>query len=246
MIKTRGWALGLVIILPLTFGCSPNKSDTASKKVAEKDAPFPAEPENNFNGSCPQPAVFSPRFLGGSLKLDQLKTQLTGAFELSEFHVYSFKALDDISNFAFYVKYEASSEILPHASVVCHDSPVQVMGDAGFISTVPLARLVHFPSGRITTFDQNSGIYDDPNYNIPSITLFNFDSKGAFRYPENAKELIGAPPFLKNRYLEEFLKNQFVSSDLYLTGTESFEIHFAKEETNGAISKTVVKYKLLQ
>jgi hypothetical protein len=262
-VKNSGFILGILVLFGLAFtGCNKGGGTTTSGQTTIQDI-SPTGPVTTQTAvtSCLLPRTMTDLSSSKPSSLSEIKTSLNGKYELDEVHIYQIgKTSDGNANGSFYGKATRSLNDLSIGNDSVSDTKMTFpctdfdeKATVPFLSgiTVPVAGTVYFPSGRITVFDENSGSYDDPQFNFPSIADVHFDSLGLMSYKPLPNERVSGPPYNTNRYIDDLVGMWPDGAQFYLRNSGGFEVRFSQTDDRNisdgkdfkATSYVLVTYK---
>ncbi|MCB0362621.1 MAG: hypothetical protein KDD35_07860, partial [Bdellovibrionales bacterium] len=186
---------------------------------------------------CQKGEIFTPPS-GSPLTQEDLLRSVWGKYELDQVHVHHKATTPDGKYIgAFYAiatRYLGNSTYMGANKIREIDLKYdcdEYNKDSGvpFITgvNVPVAAVMHSPSGRITVFDQG-GQMDNPQFNLPLLSEVHFDSTGSAHYKHAVG--ISEPPYVSDRYLSDVIRRYSVEPKLYIRSNGDFEMRVSWSE----------------
>lgn len=200
-----------------THSTSSEESRATSEDVLAYNPGLALEAPKGPAADCARPEIFQRP--GESISLRELQAEYWGKYEVEAVHVYhSSSTADgkDVGSFYSRARRVAGEKSIygtkavreTRLSMLCRRSTSRY--GVSFLSgvTVPLASVVHLPSMRITVYDKQSGYYDSPTFNYPTIVDFFADSTGQMSFLNFPAGKVVGPPYLTNLHLADVMAMQ--------------------------------------
>jgi len=224
----------------LAVGCGKDNggsSQPSSTSQSNAGQTFKAADIQGYQIKCQKGEVFTAPN-GTPLTQEDLLRSVWGEYELDQVHVHhTAKTLDGRYVGAFYAvatRYIGNSTYMGATNIRETDLKYECDeynkdSNVSFLSgvNVPVAAVIHSPSGRITVFDQG-GQMDNPQFNLPLISEVHFDSLGSAHY-KNAVGISG-PPYLNDRYLNDVIGRYSSTPKIYTRSNGGFEMRVSWSE----------------
>lgn len=250
---------GLVSVLVAACGEDDNKTSTKSTaNKSKKSREVLVASEEDYKSKCQKPKIFdAPK--AKAMSAPQFYGSIWGRYELDQVHIYHQTRTENnqliATLHAVATRFISDKQFRGISGIRDTDLSWkcdEFNEDAGVLFatgvTIPVATVVHLPSGRVTVFDEG-GVMDNAQFNMTAIADVHFDSLGSGAFVNSF--MVEGPPYFANRYLNDVVARYTDSPTFYLRETGGFEmrLHWVDDLTvkDGkkirAESSIVITYK---